>query len=116
MLRKTATALAAVSLGACSSISPYVSHISHPDRGWPVDDRAEWSLDMAGIEAEKDFGQWQFTSSLAYVLTDNEPQRFVSQLTIKYRIPLRRSTCSTDTECRDLFGGNGDPEPISKKR
>jgi hypothetical protein len=22
------------------------------------------------------------------------------------------ATCATDTECADMFGGNGDPEPV----
>ena len=111
MKLKVAAAIAAVSLGGCTSVSPFISHISHPDRGWPVDDRSEWSLDIAGIEAERNFGPMIVTSSLGYVITKNETERFVSSFTIKYRIPLNRPRCTTDTECADMFGGNGGPEP-----
>lgn len=111
MYLKVAAALAAVSLAGCTSVSPFLSHISHPDRGWPIDERSEWSLDIAGVELQKAVGQFEITTSLGYVLTKNEPERFVSELTVRYRIPLGGARCSTDSECRDLFGGNGGPAP-----
>lgn len=113
MKHKLAAALAAVSLGACSSVSPYISHMSHPDRGWPVDQRPEWALDIVGVEAEKEFGRVVFTSSLGYVVTANEPERFVSSFTLKYKIPLQRGGCTTDTDCMRRFGGDGSPRPLS---
>lgn len=107
-------AFAAVSLSGCSSVSPFISHISHPDRGWPVDSRSEWSLDIVGLEAEREFGNLVITSSLGYITTKNEPERIVSSFTLKYKIPLRRR-CTTDTECMQMFGGNGSPEPITAR-
>lgn len=111
MLHKTAAALVAVSLGACSSVNPFISHMSHPDRGWPVDGRSEWALDIVGVEAEKEFGHFMFVSSLGWIVTPNEPERLVSSFTLKYRIPTSRG-CTTDTDCMNRFGGDGSPRPL----
>lgn len=115
MLTKTAAVLATVSLGACTSVSPFISHMSHPDRGWPVDNRDEWSLDIVGVEGEADLGRFVVTSNLGYVVTPNETERFTSQFTLKYRIPIHRR-CTTDSECMNLFGGDGSPRPLTEAR
>lgn len=115
MRTNIAAAFAALSMGACSSVSPFISHMSHPDRGWPANERSEWSLDIAGVELQRNFGKIEFISSFGYVFTPNEPERFVSEFTIKYRIPTSRSGCTTDTDCMQRFGGDGSPRPITAR-
>lgn len=90
MKLKIAAAIAAVSLGACTSVSPFISHISHPDRGWPTDQRSEWSLDIIGVEGEIVINNWELTVAPGYVYTPGEPQPWIVNATVRYRIPINR--------------------------
>lgn len=90
MFKTSAAALVAVGLGACSSVNPFISHISHPDRGWPIDDRKEWALDIVGVEGEANLGNVSLIASTGYVYTPNETQRWITEFTVKYNFKFAR--------------------------